>query len=147
MMTEVNPGSSAEVAGLFDNPTQRGDRRRVFWLATVCLFLFVAALIHLGTIPSNWVYPPRWLNFVPLWLILPPLWFLPIIVSDIRGGTRRADRGRSGAFTFIVNTAKVIGIISLLGVISFVCAGVIDESVHPSASMRFQEVANSMTGE
>ncbi len=147
MMTEVNPRPSAQVSGLSANLMQRGEARRVFWVATACLFLFVAALIHLGTIPVQPVYPPRWFTVVPLWLILPPLWFVPIIVSDIRAGARRAEPRRSGAFTFIAITAKVIGVISLIGVIAFVCAGVIDDTVHPSASMRFQEVANDITGE
>ena len=121
---------------------QLGDRRRVFWLATVCLFLFVAVLMRLETIPFYLVNPV-------LWLIVLPLWFIPIIVSDIRAGVQRTDPRRSGAFTFITNMPKMIGIVFLIMCIatcSVLCFSAVFWS-SPSASMRFQEIANSMTGE
>lgn len=142
MMREVNPRPSAEGSGLFANPTQRGEARRVFWLATVCLFLSGAVWMRLGTIPVYLLNPI-------LWLIVLPLWFMPIIVSDIRAGARRADRRRSGAFAFIANMPKMIGIVFLIMCIatcSVLCLSAVCFS-SPSASVRFQEVANSITAE
>ena len=107
-MTQVIPHASPHVSGLFGNPTQPGSRRGVFWLMTVCLFLSVAVLIYL----ENPV----------LWMIVVPLWFIPIIMSDIRAGARRADPRRSGAHSFIDDMAKLVAIMFSIIVFSFFSA-------------------------
>ena len=136
MMNEVNPYASPQLLGLSARTTRLGAGRCVFWLATMCLFVPGAVLTHLGTIPVHRLNPA-------LWLIVPTLWFVPIIVSDIRAGARRADLRQPGAFTFIVNMAKVIGIIFLIIFISILSAAFIDEVLHPSASVRFPSAAFS----
>lgn len=141
MMTEVNPYASPQASGLFEHPTRLSAGRRLFWLATVCLFLSGAVLMHLGTIPSYLLNPV-------LCLMVLPLWFVPIIVSDMRAGARRADLRRSGTFTFIVNTAKVIGILFLIIFITTcTVTGLSVEFSSPSASVRFEKISNGMAGE
>ena len=125
-MTEVNPHASPQVSGLSANPTQPGSMRGVFWLVTVCLFLSVAVLLHLGTIPLYLLQAVPWIP-----VIVVPLWFIPIITSDIRAGARRADPRRSGAYSFINDMAKAIGITFLIIVISFFSVGSIQMLFFP----------------
>lgn len=137
-MAQVNPHASTDVTGLSANPTQPGLRRGVFWLVTVCLFLSVAVLLSLGTIPFYLLNPV-------LWLIVLPLWFVPIIISEIRASARRANPHRSGAYSFTVDMAKVIGIMFLIIVISLFSVTFFYALTTPSS--RFPEAAKGSSND
>ena len=142
MMTEVNPYASPQMWELSANTTRLGAGRWFFWLATVCLFLSGAVLMHLGTIPFYLLNPF-------LWLFMLPLWFVPIIVSDSCAAARRAAPHRSGTFIFIASTAKLIGIVILVIFIAACSALFLTEVLvsSPAASVKFQEIPNGMAGE